>query len=166
MPNIRQELIIAAPARRIYRALTTRQGLAGWWTPDVSGDPNPGGVVRFTFGGGYFKEMKVVEQAPDSRVCWDCLTGAEEWVGTRISFDLLAGGERELRDLRPEAGDQLDQQQGLADGVLLEHSHDHWRDYTPMFAECSFTWGRFLTSLKRFCETGTGAPWPSQHRAN
>lgn len=40
----------------------------------------------------------------------------------------------------------------------LVFHHDDWKDYTPMFAECSYTWGQFLRSLNLFCETGKGRP--------
>ena len=40
------------------------------------------------------------------------------------------------------------------------------QEYTNMYAECNYTWGQFLRSLKLLCETGKGRPYPYQHRAN
>jgi hypothetical protein len=58
---------------------------------------------------------------------------------------------------------QLQQQRDINKGTLLIFHHDDWKAYTPMFAECSYTWGQFLRSLKLLCETGKGRPWPKQH---
>ena len=35
-----------------YRALTTIEGLSGWWTQDTQGDSDVGGVVQFRFDAG------------------------------------------------------------------------------------------------------------------
>lgn len=62
-----------------------------------------------------------------------------------------------------EVRDQIQQQKKGEKVTLLIFHHDDWREYTPMFAECSYTWAQFLKSLKLFCETGKGRPWPNQH---
>jgi len=38
--------------------LSTREGLAAWWTSDTQGDGKVGGVLKFRFGNGGF-DMKV-----------------------------------------------------------------------------------------------------------
>ena len=54
----------------VYRALTTLQGLNGWWTSDTRGNCGLGGVIEFHFGTrGYFK-AKVLELDPARRVVW------------------------------------------------------------------------------------------------
>jgi hypothetical protein len=35
-----------------YKALTTREGLSGWWTNDTRGEGKVGGVLQFRFGAG------------------------------------------------------------------------------------------------------------------
>ena len=163
MPNIRHSLLIGASARKIYNAITTQEGLSAWWTPGTHTIPELNGIARFEFGEGYFKEMKIVELKPFERVQWNCITGAEEWIGTTISFTLQAGDKDTLMQLHPEASDQIQQQRPFDIATFLNFRHDNWKAYTPMFAECNYTWGRFLRSLKCFCETGSGRPWPNQH---
>jgi uncharacterized protein YndB with AHSA1/START domain len=34
MPNIKHMLTIQAPAEKVYRAVTPREGVAGWWTDE------------------------------------------------------------------------------------------------------------------------------------
>lgn len=163
MPNIRHEVLIGASAEEVYRALTRQEGLAGWWTPDVKAKPERESVARFTFGPDYFKEMKITNLEPSQQVKWTCVKGAEEWIGTTISFRLHAGDREALLKSRPEAKDQIQQQKNRDKETLLILSHDDWKEYTPMFAECNYTWGQFLRSLKLLCETGKGRPWPHQH---
>jgi hypothetical protein len=35
-----------------YQALTTLEGLSGWWTNDTRGEGKVGGVIQFRWGGG------------------------------------------------------------------------------------------------------------------
>jgi hypothetical protein len=48
---------IAAPAEKIYRALTTEEGIKTWWTTDVKMDAHAGGKVVF----GFFDHSTVFE---------------------------------------------------------------------------------------------------------
>ncbi len=164
MPNIHHELIIAASAEEVYSALTSQEGLSAWWTPDTLAKTEVGSIARFGFGATYFKEMKITELKPSALVKWTCIAGADEWIGTTLSFKLEAGDKKMLLSSHPETGDQM-QQQNSNNVTLLMLQHDNWKGYTSMYAECSYTWGQFLRSLKLFCEKGTGRPWPTQHRS-
>ena len=108
--------------------------------------------------------MKITGLEPSKRVGWLCITGVEEWVGTTISFNLEPGKQTTMLSTHPELKDQIRQQANPDTQTLVTLVHDDWRAYTPMFAECNYTWGLFLKSLKLFCETGTGRPWPHQHQ--
>lgn len=163
MATIFHEVFIAASAREIYTTLTSQEGLSAWWTPGAEARPEVNSIARFPFGDTYFKEMKVNELKPSEYVSWICVTGATEWVGTSISFRLVQGDKKGLLQSYPEIQDQLKQATGT-DGTLLIFRHADWKDHTRMFAECNYTWGQFLRSLKLVCETGKGRPWPYQHR--
>ncbi|WP_207514988.1 SRPBCC family protein [Longitalea luteola] len=164
MPHIRHELIIGAPVEKVYNAIAGQEGLSAWWTPDAQAKPEPESVARFPFGPEYFKEMEIMELKPNEAVKWVCIAGANEWLDTTISFKLLPGDKDALLNAHPELADQLQQLTNTDNITLLIFQHDNWQEYTPMFSECNYTWGRFLRSLKRFCETGKGRPWPNQHR--
>jgi len=64
MPNIRHELFIGVSAEKIYTAITSRDGLSAWWTPDTDAKHELYSVTRFGFGPDYFKEMKIAELKP------------------------------------------------------------------------------------------------------
>src|SRR5258705_299770 len=70
-----------------YKALTTREGLSGWWTNDTQGEGKVGGVLQFRFEAGGI-DMKVLELHPDKSVLWQVVDGPEEWIGTKVSFEL------------------------------------------------------------------------------
>lgn len=164
MPHIRHQLVIGATAETVYNALTSREGLCAWWSPDVIAEAKEGSIARFTFGPTYFKEMQITKLQPFVQVKWTCITGAEEWVGTHLCFNLVSGNKDMLLNTNPEMADQL-MQSSYKNLTLLTLQHDDWKEYTPMFAECNYTWGQFLKSLKLFCETGNGSAWPKQHRS-
>lgn len=110
MPNIRHELLIGVPAEKLYSALTSQEGLSAWWTPDTKAKSKLNNILRFAFGPEYFKEMKIAELKPSGLVKWICITGANEWIGTTISFELQPGDKETLLKSHPEAKDQLQQQ--------------------------------------------------------
>ncbi|HRP54794.1 SRPBCC domain-containing protein [Agriterribacter sp.] len=136
--SIYHRLLIEAPAETVYEALTTQKGLQGWWTPETIAKPEPGSIARFAFGASYFKEMKIEELKPYSKVKWLCLRAQEEWIGTTLSFEL----------------------EPHAKGTVLLFHHDGWKAFTPEFASCSYAWALFFRSLKLLCETGRGLPYP------
>ena len=47
--HIAHRVGIKAPADKVYAALTTLDGLAGWWTRDTTGRAQPGGAIDFRF---------------------------------------------------------------------------------------------------------------------
>lgn len=121
----------------VYAALTTIDGLAGWWASDTSGDPEVGGVIAFRFAPGGF-DLAVRESVPGKKVLWEVIEGPAEWIGTEISFDLSQEGDFTI--------------------VLFEHCG--WVEPVEFMYHCSTKWATFLISLKQLLETGTGAPEP------
>jgi uncharacterized protein YndB with AHSA1/START domain len=125
----------------VYEALTTVDGLAGWWTEDTYGDAEVGGVVGFRFEPGSF-DIKVLEAQPAEHVLWEVVKGPDEWVGTRIRFDL-----------KEEDGFTI---------VLFRH--EGWKEPVEFMHHCSTKWAVFLMSLKKLVETGKGEPAPHDVR--
>jgi uncharacterized protein YndB with AHSA1/START domain len=135
MAEIRHNVVIKATIDKIYDAVTTQQGLESWWAKQSIAKPEAGFVNVFTFGK-FRNEMEVTELVINKRVEWKCINSIDEWIGTNISFDL------EEKDGR----------------TILRFTHSGWRAVTDTFAGCNYDWGRFMTSLKSFCETGNGTP--------
>src|SRR5919112_5519705 len=77
---------------KVYEALTTVEGLAGWWTDDTSGGGDLGSILEFRFPVGGF-DMEVVDLRPPERVVWRVVDGPEEWVGTTVEWNLRQNGD-------------------------------------------------------------------------
>ena len=123
-----------------YKALTTLEGLSAWWTGNTQGQSSKvGGVIQFRFGdrGGF--DMKVLELHPARRVLWQVVGGPEEWIGTKVSFELKQDG----------------------DFTIVLFKHQGWKEPVEFMHHCSTKWGIFLMSLKSLVETGKGAPFPN-----
>ena len=128
----------SSPAKT-YEALTALEALCGWWTTNTQGEGNKvGGVLRFRFGAGGF-DMKVLSLEPSKSVLWEVVDGPEEWVGTKVSWDLRQDGDYTI--------------------ILLKHQG--WKEPVEFMHHCSTKWAVFLMSLKSFLETGKGAPDPN-----
>jgi len=137
---------IKSSSNEVYKALTAREGLAAWWTNNTQGESKVGGVLKFRFSvggkeiGGF--DMKVLELQPARRVLWQVVGGPEEWIGTKISWELKQKGEYTI--------------------VLFRHQD--WREPVEFMYHCSTKWAIFLMSLKSLVETGKGAPSPDDVR--
>jgi uncharacterized protein YndB with AHSA1/START domain len=117
---------INATAPSVYAALTTKAGLAGWWTEQVTGDPNAGGVLQFCFDSHGRNDMKVLELVQNRHIAWECVAGAPEWIATRITFDLKEN-DGETKVLFAQRG---------------------WREQVEFMHYCSTKWAVYLVGLK------------------
>jgi hypothetical protein len=76
-----------------YKALATREGLSAWWTNNTQGESKVGGVLQFRFGAAGGFDMKVLELHPGKHVLWQVVGGPDEWIGTKISWELKQDGD-------------------------------------------------------------------------
>ena len=121
----------------VYAALTTLEGLSGWWATDTKGQTEVGGILQFRFEPGGF-DMKVLELNPAESVLWEVVDGPAEWIGTTVRWDLKQVG----------------------DYTIVLFAHEGWKEPVEFMYHCSTKWATFLVSLKQLIETGTGAPEP------
>ena len=139
MPDILHRVAIKSSPNDTYRALTTREGLAGWWTTDTQGNCNVGGVIQFRFGTRGRIDMKVLDLDPAKRVLWEVVDGPQEWIGTKVSFELTQDD----------------------DFTIILFKHQGWKEPIEFMHHCSTKWALFLMSIKSLVETGKGAPYPN-----
>lgn len=143
MVDIIHRIGIKAPLSKVYTALATVEGVAGWWTRETTGQSKVGGTVntRFRTQDGKeigYMEFEVLKLEPNREVQWRFKAGPEEWVGTDATFQLS------------DAGDQ----------TILLFGHRNWREAVEFTAHCSMKWATFLLSLRELVETGKGRPAP------
>ncbi len=138
MTDIHHRIGVTSPSTHdVYAALTTVDGLAGWWTTDTTGDPGLGGTIAFRFPQGGF-DMEVIELVPGEHVRWRVADGPPEWIDTTIDW-------------------QLSRSEGM---TIVLFTHGGWREWVPFLSHCSTKWAVFLMSLKALVETGHGSPSP------
>jgi uncharacterized protein YndB with AHSA1/START domain len=144
MVDIIHRVGIKAPAAKVYDALATVDGVAGWWTKETTGKSRVGGVitVRFRDHGAETEkgrmDLDVVKLNPGKEVHWRVSAGPPEWIGTDVTFNLSQEGEY----------------------TVLLFGHRNWREPVEFMAHCSTKWATFLLSLRELVETGRGKPAP------
>ena len=143
MVDILHRVGIKSSLDEVYKALSTREGLAAWWTINTQGESKVGGVHKFRFSadgveiGGF--DMKVLELRPVKRVLWQVVDGPADWIGTKVSFDLKQAG----------------------DYAIVLFKQQDWKEPVEFMHHCSTKWATYLMSLKSLVETGKGTPNPN-----
>jgi uncharacterized protein YndB with AHSA1/START domain len=143
MVDIIHRLGVRAPASKVYEALATTDGVAGWWTTETTGTSEVGGKINVRFLGREGREighmdMEVLELERNRKVHWRFEDGPPEWIGTDVTFDLQQDGDQ----------------------TIILFGHRNWREAAEFMAHCSMKWATFLLSLKQLVETGEGSPSP------
>jgi uncharacterized protein YndB with AHSA1/START domain len=134
---------IRASSDEVYKALATPEGLAAWWTNNTQGESKVGGTLKFRFSSGGSEiggfDMKVLELQPATRVLWQVVDGPQDWIGTKVSFDLKQAG----------------------DHAIVLFKHQGWKEPVEFMHHCSTKWAIYLMSLKSLVETRKGTPNPN-----
>ena len=137
--DLHHRVTIRARASAVYHALTTQAGHTSFWTVDCLVEPVVGSVAEFRFFDRKFAfRMRVDALEPPRLVGWSCLGMDDEWLGTRIRFELAPDG---------------------TEHTLVHMTHAGWRAPTPHRAGCNFTWGQVLGRLREHLETGRIVPY-------
>lgn len=146
MSDYRKSLVLDADPAAVYAALTTPEGLRGWWTEDCDVANDVGGTIRFRFGR-TSKDMRVEHLEKNREVRWRCtaahiaaaaLSQKDEWVGTQIVFRLADAGPARTR---------------------VDFEHVGLVPALQCYGICSDGWNYFLGSLRQFVATGNGTPY-------
>ena len=140
MSDIKHYLIINSTPEKIYKALTTKEGVAGWWTTQTIIGNKINDKNIFDFGERYHNEIRVSDLQLNKKVEWLCEVGDKEWIGTKLIF--------EIEDRKTDC--------------VLRFSHVNWKEETDFFASCNYHWGYYMRSLKLYCESGKGTPFTGE----
>ena len=123
---------ISAAPEKVYKALSTADGLKHWFTPDIEGEVAPGKEAVFRHEGRDQFRWKFVEMKPDTISRWECLEGPGASAGTNVLFRI----------------------KGEGDTTVVECDHDSWPDGHGAFESCNTLWGILMGRLKHSVETG------------
>ncbi len=135
---------IKAPLQKCYDAVSTIEGISGWWTENTSGISQIGKtiVVKFHSTLGIeigMMNLNVTDLEPGKKVHWKIDAGPLEWIDTEVIFEFRQEEEY----------------------TIVLFAHRKWREEVEFTAHCSMKWAIFLLSLKEFVETGKGRPSPN-----
>lgn len=137
MKSIKHQLTIESTVEKVFEALTTIEGLSGWWTVDTIGSCELGDALYFTFGEYAIFEFQVALLDTNKLVSWKFVGGNPEWDKTYITF------------LLEDKGGKVD----------FNFVHEDFEDDYEGFSRINDTWEIYLNSLKDYCETGVGQPF-------
>lgn len=137
--TIRHETLVRAPRTKVWEALTTGNGLDGWFTQGSEVDLRPGGAVRLRWREWGPQKIDaqdggpVLEAVAPERFVFRWHEDAEN--PTQVTFDL---------EEHPE-------------GTLLRVVDDGYPDTErgkELFMDCAAGWGEALTLVKFWVEHG------------
>jgi uncharacterized protein YndB with AHSA1/START domain len=143
MADIIHRIGIKAPVSKVYAAVSTVEGIAGWWTRATTGQSKLGATFKVVFHSPTGSEVgkmhfDFVDLKADEAARWRCTSGPAEWIGTHVTFELAQDG----------------------DYTVVRFGHRDWREAVDFTAHCSMKWATFLLSLRDFIEAGQGKPAP------
>ncbi|MEP6972510.1 MAG: SRPBCC domain-containing protein [Actinomycetota bacterium] len=127
--------------KAIYDTISTRAGLAAFWTPDVQGDENVDGELSFGFSEAPVRlPIRVTRLQSPTEIAWDCPGGFPFWAGTKVTWSLRSSEH----------------------GTKVVFRHDGFPDGQPEyeFGSVSLTWALIVARLKEVVEAG-GEPNPA-----
>lgn len=137
MADILHDLPIKASLERLFRAVSTPQGLDTWWTLSCTGEPREGAEYELGFGPEYDWRSRVSRCVPDSEFELEMVRADSDWLGTRVGMRLEAG-----------------------DGVTwLRFRHTGWPSPNEHFRISCTCWAMYLRVLRRSLEHGEAVPY-------
>ncbi len=151
-----RKLTFEATPAALRSAITTAEGVSGWWMPTVSPEPE---ILRVSFGD-RGADLRVIT-APEL-VIWDVVgcSAEPDWVGTTIEFSTSTSATTSSATSR--ASSPSPAAAAEAQGRFeLAFTH-RGLGALPCAENCFAGWSHFLPSLVSFVERGVGNPGPRQ----
>ena len=123
----------------IYRAVSTADGLRGWWSKNVTIEDGSAEILLLRFPSAHVARIRLANGEAASRVEWDVLdhNAMPEWPGTKLVFVVEQNGPRTSR---------------------LQFQHVGLCPGCDCFVAVDNAWGYLMGSLKDFLEKGKGRP--------
>lgn len=135
------EVEVAADSATIYKAITTREGEAGFWVGDNTTQPMVGSEAQFRFKGAPVPlRMRIDTLDPNKKVVWTCLGEFPGWKDSTVTWMLSPGSE--------PGKTKVEFRMGNLGGYPVEQ-----------VGTVNYTWGQVVARLKGYAETGTPQPF-------
>jgi uncharacterized protein YndB with AHSA1/START domain len=138
--GISKTVEIRVPPDALYRAVSTVDGLRGWWCSSIAKENGSEGILTLRFAkSGHVASISFAKGKAASRAEWDVLghNAMPEWIGTKLVFDI--------------------EQEGPG-GSRLRFQHVGLNPECECYDACNDAWGYLMGSVKAFLESGKGTP--------
>jgi uncharacterized protein YndB with AHSA1/START domain len=147
MTELWHEVWIDAPTEKVFEALTTKDGLDGWWGPVAGAEALVGSVVEFDHGLGAFLRMEIIDLIPNELLAWKCISEfddptnpASEWFGQTLRFELSPRSDVAILG-------------GTQRVTVVTFRNEGWPSDSRWCGFCNSAWGETLgVKLKSHCE--------------
>jgi uncharacterized protein YndB with AHSA1/START domain len=136
MSKTSHKITINATKSRVFDALSTKDGLKGWYTPQVEGEVGEGETVVLGFKDEVPFHWRFVEVASPTRIKWECVEGPGAAAGTRVDF-------------------RLSDRDGH---TTVECDHEGFSEADKALRSCNTLWGILMGRLRDYAETAKPAP--------
>ncbi|MFC4606839.1 SRPBCC domain-containing protein [Streptomyces maoxianensis] len=137
MADIAMQLHIEADADTLYAAISTTEGIRGWFTTTATADKDVDGLHELQFPGAPEPwRLRITEAEPGKRLVLAAENGP--WTGTLQSYEVLT---------RPE-GD-----------VTMRFTHSGFPAVDDAYRDFTYGWATKFVQLKAYAETGKPAPF-------
>ena len=143
MPDIFHQFPVFAPARKVFDAVSTPEGLDAWWTLTSKGESVAGNIYELFFGEGYDWCGRVSTCVPGRIFALLIYDSMEDWENTIVRFELT----EKISPATVDAGEGR-----VITDVLF--SHIDWPVGNDHYRISSFCWAMYLRLMKKYVETG------------
>jgi uncharacterized protein YndB with AHSA1/START domain len=139
MAGMFHQVQVDADAKAAFDAITTHEGITGWWTSQAEVPPAEiGAVVRPRFPDLPMRhELRIAQLDEPTTLVWRCTGGPPGWVGTQIAWNVQAAGT----------------------GAVIRLDHTGWAEVDDMFRIVTVGWAQMLLSLKAYLDSGQHGPF-------
>jgi uncharacterized protein YndB with AHSA1/START domain len=137
MVDILLDFPIKAPMDRVFRAVSTPQGLDTWWTKRSAGRPHEGEEYELSFGPDHQWRARVTRCVPDSEFEVELVHADSDWIHTRVGLRL--------------------ERRGAVTWVRFHHTG--WPSASEHFRISCNCWAMYLRVLRRSLEHGESVPY-------
>ena len=129
---------INSPVDKVFDALTNIDSLRAWYTTKVDGGSHLSDRITFKYGD-MKMDVQITELIANERVQWTCIEQESPFEHHVFTFDLDTN----------------------ADKARIRFTHKGFMTQDDTYANLNYSWGKYLESLRQFCQTGKGEAFGS-----
>lgn len=137
MPDIYHTFPIKASVEKVFRGISTSEGIDRWWTKASLGAPQLNSIYKLSFGPGYDWSAKVTKFIDNNAFELTMTDSDKDWKGTKVGFTLSPKNNT----------------------VEVQFYHSGWPHANEHFKISCYCWAMYLRILKRYVELGEHVPY-------